>query len=133
MEKKIIRNMIIFHILFTEQDYSKHLKKHVLDILFQTLILQRLSTQIFSMKEKLLIQLARPSFFQLNVGIKEIFNRTHWLSNSSIATERGPLGFGPIQFLMEGTWRIIPVSKWLGSPPFISHKKAVCKGSHNPS
>ena len=23
------------------------------------------------------------------------------------------------------TWRIIPVSKWLGSPPFISHKKAM--------
>ncbi len=30
------------------------------------------------------------------------------------------------------TWRIIPVSKWLGSPPFISHKKAIWKGSHNP-
>ena len=54
MEKKIIRNMIIFHILFTEQDYSKHLKqKHVLDILFQTLILQRLSTQIFFRETKI--------------------------------------------------------------------------------
>ena len=31
------------------------------------------------------------------------------------------------------TWRITPVSKWLGSPPFISHEKAICKGSHNPS
>ncbi len=30
------------------------------------------------------------------------------------------------------TWRIIPVTKWLGSPPFISHEKAVWKGSHNP-
>ena len=30
------------------------------------------------------------------------------------------------------TWRIIPFSKWLGSPPFISHKKAIWKGSHNP-
>ncbi len=30
------------------------------------------------------------------------------------------------------TWRIIPVSNWLGSHPFISHKKAICKGSHNP-
>ena len=28
------------------------------------------------------------------------------------------------------TWRIIPVSKWLGSPPFISHEKAIWKGSH---
>ena len=30
-------------------------------------------------------------------------------------------------------WRIILVSKWLGSPPFISHEKAIWKGSHNPS
>ena len=30
------------------------------------------------------------------------------------------------------TWRINPVSKWLGSPPFISHETAICKGSHNP-
>ena len=30
------------------------------------------------------------------------------------------------------TWRIIPVSNWLGSHPFISHKKAICTGSHNP-
>ena len=29
-------------------------------------------------------------------------------------------------------WRIIPVSKWLGSPPFISHETPIWKGSHNP-
>ena len=29
-------------------------------------------------------------------------------------------------------WRIIPASKWLGSPPFISHEKATWKGN-NPS
>ena len=29
-------------------------------------------------------------------------------------------------------WRIIPFSKYLGSPPFISHKNAIWKGSHNP-
>ena len=29
-------------------------------------------------------------------------------------------------------WRIMPVSKWLGSPPFISHGKVIWKGSHNP-
>ena len=28
-----------------------------------------------------------------------------------------------------GTWRLIPVSKWLGSPPFISHEKAIWKGN----
>ena len=28
------------------------------------------------------------------------------------------------------TWRIIPVSKWLGSPPFISHKKAIWNGNN---
>ena len=52
-----------------------------------------------------------PSKSPTNAGIQEIFNRTHWtdpektwVSNSSIATYlvRGPLGFGPIQFLMEG-------------------------------
>ena len=38
---------------------------------------------------------------------QEIFNRTHWtdpqtwVSNSSSNLLRGPLGFGPIQFLME--------------------------------
>ena len=26
------------------------------------------------------------------------------------------------------TWRIIPLSKWLGSPPFISHGKAILEG-----
>ena len=26
-------------------------------------------------------------------------------------------------------WRIIPLSKWLGSPPFISHGMAICKGN----
>ena len=31
------------------------------------------------------------------------------------------------------TQRIIPVSRWLGSPPCISHnKEAIWKGSHNP-
>ncbi len=30
------------------------------------------------------------------------------------------------------TWRIIPDSKWLGSPPFISHETAIWKGAHNP-
>ena len=31
------------------------------------------------------------------------------------------------------TWRIIPLPKWLGSPPpFISHGRAIWKGSHNP-
>ena len=29
------------------------------------------------------------------------------------------------------TWRIIPVSKWLGSSPLIIHKTAIRKGSHN--
>ena len=27
-------------------------------------------------------------------------------------------------------WRIIPVSKWLGSPPFMSHEKAIWKGNN---
>ena len=30
-------------------------------------------------------------------------------------------------------WRIIPLRKWLGSPPFTSHEKAIWKGSHNPT
>ena len=30
-------------------------------------------------------------------------------------------------------FQIIPVSKWLGSPPFISHEKAIWKGTHNPT
>ena len=45
---------------------------------------------------------------------------------------RGPHPKGTTIF---PTWRIIPVSKWLGSPPFISHKNAIWKGnkgSHNP-
>ena len=25
---------------------------------------------------------------------------------------------------------ITPVSKWLGSPPYISHEKAICKGNN---
>ena len=28
------------------------------------------------------------------------------------------------------TWRIIPVSKWLGSPPFISHETPIWKGNN---
>ena len=28
------------------------------------------------------------------------------------------------------TWRTIPVSKWLGSPPFISHEKAEGKQAY---
>ena len=31
----------------------------------------------------------------------------------------------------EVTWKIIPVGKWLGSPPFISHGKPIWKGSHH--
>ena len=34
--------------------------------------------------------------------------------------------YGPL--FITATWRIIPVSKWLGSPPFISYKKAIWKG-----
>ena len=33
-----------------------------------------------------------------------------------------PVGYGFPNRSLEGTWRIIPFSKWLGSPPFISHK-----------
>ena len=43
-----------------------------------------------------------------------------------------PEMFGEYSACPGRTWRIIPVSKWLGSPPFISHKKAIWKGSHNP-
>ena len=32
----------------------------------------------------------------------------------------------------KGTWRIIPLGKWLGSSPFISHLGHEWKGSHNP-
>ena len=28
------------------------------------------------------------------------------------------------------TWRIVPLSKWLGSPPFIRHGKAIWKGNN---
>ena len=31
----------------------------------------------------------------------------------------------PQQNIPGNTWRIIPVRKWLGSPPFISHKRQV--------
>ena len=44
----------------------------------------------------------------------------------------------PLDVFCEGckaiTWRIIPFSNWLGSPPCISHKfRPFWKGSHNPN
>ncbi len=44
--------------------------------------------------------------------------------------EGGGLGVAKCHGFQVGTWRIIPVSKWLGSPPFISHKKAIWKGNN---
>ena len=41
--------------------------------------------------------------------------------------------FGEVWGIVPGyVGKIIPVSKWLGSPPFISKKKVVWKRSHNP-
>ena len=41
-------------------------------------------------------------------------------------------GCNPSKTKGGGTWRIIPFSKWLGSPPCIRHEKAIWKGN-NPS
>ncbi len=58
------------------------------------------------------------------VSIQEISNRTHvsrtpkkpeYLIARSQLTERGPLGFGPIQFLMDSTQRSLHL---LLNPPF---------------
>ncbi len=45
---------------------------------------------------------------------------SHW--NFQVALDSGPLPRWQVD-----TWRIIPLSKKLGSPPFISHKKAIWK------
>ena len=34
------------------------------------------------------------------------------------------------QELATATWRIIPLSMWLGPPPFISHGMAIWKGNN---
>ena len=49
-------------------------------------------------------------FFQRSDPLNERTPKKTWVSNSSSniqqLTERGPLGFGPIHFLMESWWRL---------------------------
>ena len=49
---------------------------------------------------------------------------------ASVSKKR--INSGIIYVISSYTWRIIPVSKWLGSPPLlISHETAIWKRSHN--
>ena len=60
---------------------------------------------------------ARPTFKYQNKKIPY----TNWIELAA------PMSKGYIN-----TWKVILASKWLGSPPFISHNKVIWKGWEQP-